>query len=268
MAPQPSIGGQMSICGHEVAVLDGIAPCRSAPVRNFSDFELHYQPIVDLRDGSAVAAEALARRRDADGCIVPPMDFLPEFEALGSMHVFDRWALASALTEFDLVTDLVTGCADARLNVNISAQYLLDPVGLLSDIDNALELTGFPPTQLVLELSERGPLERAQVIALTFALRVRGVQVSLDDFGVNRSGLAVLDQIHVDEVKLDGRFAMGIFANVTDGRIVRAVRQLCDDMGVRLVVEGIESADARCALLDSGIVYGQGYHFARPTRPF
>ena len=263
MSPWPEIDGQLAICGHALHGADENVPCRSAPLRNFADFELHYQPIVDLRTGRAVAFEALSRRRGPDGRLRPPADFIPALEASRSIHLLDRWALANALAEFDLVT---TNTAH-RLHVNVSPQYMLDPTGLLADIDNVLELTGFPPSRLVLELSERGPLEREETIELTFALKVRGVQVSLDDFGANRSGLAVLDRIHVDEIKLDGRFAMGIFTNVTDGRIVRAVRQLCDEMNVRLVVEGVQDPDAHCALLDSGIVFGQGYLFGRPQRP-
>ncbi len=221
-------------------------------------FEVHYQPIVELATGRLVGAEALLRWRRDHGVLVPPAEFIPLAEELGLINeIGDRVLRAS--------------CAAAvrwphrdgrapRVSVNLSARQLLDP-GLVERVAGTLASSGLAPERLVLEVTE------SQVIAEPLAsiprlheLKALGLRLAVDDFGTGYSSLSYLRRLPVDEVKIDRAFVADL-ANPVGAGLVNGIVQLGRALGLTVVAEGIETADELAALRSFQCDFGQGFLF-------
>lgn len=220
----------------------------------------HYQPALDLRDGSLVGVEALARWHEPGFGAVSPDDFVPAAEQEGLMIDLTHCML-----------DQVAGCS-ARgagkgrllpLSVNISAASVSDE--LVALLFGALDVGRVQPHQLTVELTETSWFhDGVQARRSLRRLHDAQIRLSIDDFGIGWSSLAYLADLPVSELKIDRSFVQRLPDSYEIRCIVRRTIELAHDLGVTVVAEGIETEAQRTALLELGCWQAQGFLIARP----
>jgi diguanylate cyclase len=224
------------------------------------EFEVHYQPIVDLDGGHTVGVEALVRWRHPERGLLPPAAFLDLAESMGLLPELGGWVLAEACRQ---AAEWQRQTPGFELNVNLSATQLGNP-DLIEEVREVLARTGLPPHLLVLELTETVALvdldESARVLG---ELKTLGVRIALDDFGTGFSSLSHLGALPVDVVKIDRSFVQAM--QETDGAsVAEAVLQIARTFNLAPVAEGVEDALQAARLRELECAQAQGYHFARP----
>ena len=232
---------------------------------------LQYQPIVDLRDGRMTAVEALVRWEHPERGRVPPLEFVPLAEETGLIVPLGRWVLREACSRAAAWTAARAGASAGRepisIQVNLSARELEDP-DLIEGVAATLAKTGLPPEQLTLEITETVLVRDAEAGGATLAgLRALGVHLALDDFGTGYSSLSYLRALPLTSLKVAREFVDGIARDSDDAAFVRLIVELARLRGLRVVAEGIETAEQLAVLRDFGCDRGQGYHFSRPRDP-
>ncbi|HJU47578.1 MAG TPA: EAL domain-containing protein [Gaiellaceae bacterium] len=238
-----------------------IADLRRASVER--DFEVHFQPTVDLETGRIVGAEALARWRRPDRDPVPPSVFIPAAEELNVIVPLGRWVLRAACREA-AQWPAPPGVDAIRLSVNVSARQLEQP-SFVDDVRAALRETGLEPGALTLEVTESVIARQHESLTETLeSVRALGLRVALDDFGTGYSSLSQLLTLPVDELKIDRSFVRRIESDPDRAALVRAVVELGHALGLTTVAEGVESAPEVRELQRLGCDVAQGFHFARP----
>ena len=229
---------------------------------------LHYQPIVNLADGTVAGFESLIRWPRADGSTTMPDDFIPMAEATGQILPLGRWILRQATAdaaEFNRFR--AAGSDPLKVTVNIAAQQLCDPA-FPDLVTAALAAAGLPPELLVLEATESSLIQCADAARANLtALTTLGVRLALDDFGTGYSSLSYLRDLPVTSLKIDKLFVTGITESPRQAALVRGIIGIADSLGLQVIAEGIETGAQRAALLALGAGFGQGYLFARPM-PF
>lgn len=225
-------------------------------------FIVHYQPIVDIADGSTVGVEALVRMQDERGRLVPPLDFIEVAERSGLIVPMGNWVLSEACRT---VADLHQQHGiPARVSVNVSARQVARP-GLADVVVDALARSGLSSESLTLELTESALLEAEEATLESLqGLRERGVQIALDDFGTGYSSLTYLLRLPVTRLKVDRSFVDTMTTDPGSAAIVRTVTTLARDLGLSWVAEGVETEAQLRALRRLGPGLAQGFHFARP----
>ena len=225
------------------------------------DFELHYQPIIDVRSRRVGGFEALARWRHPDGHMVSPEDFVPVAEETGGIHHLGAWALTEACQQ--LKAWEAQGIAPMSVSVNVSPTQLTD-LGLARHVARALASASIDPSLLCLEITETvlvDDLDRA-VGAIT-RLRDLGVRLALDDFGTGWSSLTHLRSVPVDVVKIDKSFVDGLTEGGDDRAIVGAVVTMCRALGKTVVAEGVETEGQFLVTRELGCTHAQGWLIAK-----
>ena len=219
------------------------------------------QPKADLQTGKVVSTEALVRWYDADGRIIPPMDFIPLAEESGLIRPLTELVLDKALAGCAGWQSVAPGVGVA---VNIPAR-LLHLGELEQQVDRLLRRHGVAASLLTLEITETSLMgDPDATLGVLNRLRDRGVAVSVDDFGTGYSSLSHLRKLPVHELKIDRSFVQGMGRNADDAAIVRAIVELAHTLGLLVVAEGVEDAATWDALAAAGADVGQGYYLARP----
>ncbi|MBA3695247.1 MAG: EAL domain-containing protein [Methylotenera sp.] len=222
---------------------------------------LHYQPKLDLRTHHIVGLEALARWQHPRLGLLYPDKFIGIAEPTGLINPLTRWVLCEAL---HYCQDEALKGIKLRMCVNLSARSLHDPL-LLSMIDDALKITSTDSSQLMLEITESAifidPVRAEEVIT---DLSLRGIGLSIDDFGTGFTSLASIKSLPVNEIKIDKSFIMDMMTNKKDAMIVRSVIELGHNLGIMVVAEGVETKEILDALVDFGCDVIQGYYISRP----
>ncbi len=225
-------------------------------------FRLHYQPKVNLASGKVAGFEGLVRWHHPGSGVLAPMSFLPVLERTELEVRFGAYIIDQALKQLE---EWLQAGLDLSLSVNVSGPHLLSE----GFVETLRELLGrcpaVPPARLELEIVESAAvtdLERA--VAVLLEVRKLGLQVSLDDFGTGYSSLSHLRSLPVDEVKIDQSFVRDMLTDLNDYNIVRSVIGLADAFDLRVVAEGVETAEHADALRTLGCELVQGYAFARP----
>ncbi|WP_328471922.1 EAL domain-containing protein [Actinoplanes sp. NBC_00393] len=228
------------------------------------EFRLQYQPLIRLATGAATGVEALIRWDKPGQGYVSPADFVPMAEETGLIADIGRWVLDTAGEQAALWRRTMPGLG---LNVNVSGRQLTDPQ-FAADVQRMLARTGLPPAAVTLELTESVLMSdpRTAIACLT-DLKSLGVAVAVDDFGTGYSSLSYLQQLPVDELKIDRAFISRAEPTREDLAVVRAVVELARTLRLRTVVEGIETEAQRRAMRRLGCDLGQGYHLCRPVHP-
>ena len=227
-------------------------------------FEAYYQPIVNLGTRRIVGAEALVRWRHPERGMVGPGLFIPLAEESGLIAPIGEFMLDTACSDLgSWRTEFGSSIEDFTMSVNLSVQQLHDRriVGKVSDI---LERTGLPAERLVLEVTESTLITDTEAIASTMQqLRSFGTRLAIDDFGTGYSSLGYIQQFEFDVLKIDKTFVDDI-DTFTNQRIVTAVLQLAEQLGVKTIAEGIEQELQGELLKSLGCKLGQGYLYAKP----
>ncbi|RQW97672.1 putative bifunctional diguanylate cyclase/phosphodiesterase [Micromonospora inaquosa] len=222
---------------------------------------LALQPAVDLATGAPTGVEALIRWQHPRRGWLNPVDFIRPVENSEQLGTFTRYVLNKALS---VAAGWAREGLDVPISVNLSARSLLDP-RLPVEIADALRRHQVPPHRLVLEITETVVMSELEVIDEVLAtLRSMGVQLAVDDFGTGFSSLTFLTRIAVDELKVDRSFVIRMADSPEAAAIVRTTVGLAHELGLRVVAEGVETAEQRMALAELGCTSAQGYHFFKP----
>lgn len=228
------------------------------------EFALHYQPLVD-RSGRLVAVEALLRWSDPKLGAVGPDEFVPLCEEIGLIVPLGRWVIRTALEQLAAWNAL--GGDRLRMALNISGRQVLDPT-LASFLRDVVLETGVGFEQVELEMTESVVMgDIAGARSVIAELRALGASVSLDDFGTGYSSLSYLKHFDVDALKIDRTFVRDLPHDRGDAAIVTAVVALGHAMGLRVVAEGVETAEQMAMVTRLGCDEMQGFHFSRPLPP-
>jgi diguanylate cyclase (GGDEF)-like protein len=228
------------------------------------EFELHYQPIVELETAAIRGLEALVRWRHPERGLVAPLDFIPLAEETGLIVPLGRWILGTACRQAREWQLRFPSDPPLVLAVNLSARQLQDEA-LVADVDAALRLSGLPARSLMLEITEHVLIDDADgTIAVLEHLRERGVRIAIDDFGTGYSSLTYLRRFPIDILKIAKPFIDGVAGGADGAKLVGTVIALGESLRLETIAEGIELGEQRDRLLALRCQMGQGYHFARP----
>jgi diguanylate cyclase (GGDEF)-like protein len=226
------------------------------------EFEVHYQPIVDLRTSRLAGVEALVRWRHPERGLVLPRQFIGLAEVSGLIVPIGSFVLREAAARVKTWHDL--GYGPLRLEVNLSARQFQKP-DLVEEVSRCLEETGLPPEALELEITESTAMHDVEASVSTLeALRARGVRISLDDFGTGYSSLGYLKTLPVDTVKLDQSFVRDVTSDRGDAAIATAVLSLARSLDLGVIAEGVESHGQVDFLWGHGCHTMQGFFFSPP----
>lgn len=222
------------------------------------EFELHYQPQVDLTTEAVSGFEALVRWRHPERGLVEPGAFIHVAEETGLIIPLGAWILAQACTE------AAAWPVPARVAVNLSPVQFITP-GLPEAVAAALEGSGLPPGRLELEITETVRLiDNDTNLSVLHGFRDAGIKVALDDFGTGFASLSYLRAFSFSKIKIDRSFVGDIGRDEGCLAIVRAATRLARDLGMDTIAEGIETPLQFLQLRQLGCAEGQGYLFGRP----
>ncbi len=225
------------------------------------DLRVVYQPIIDLSSGRIVAAEALSRWADQDGCEVSPDHFVALAEERGFIHELTCHVLRRTI---DDLPSALRVAPSFRISVNLSAHDLSD-AQFAATVDDLLRKSGIATHHLSFELTERSKACPQSLSAAIRELRRRGHMIYIDDFGTGYSSLAYLKDLTVDVVKVDRVFTQTIANGSIMASIVPQILSMAESLGLAVVVEGIETQEQMDYLGSvSGRLMGQGYLLGMP----
>ena len=226
--------------------------------------EVHYQPIVELREGTVVGFEALLRWRDEDGQFHPVPEVISLAEETGLIAPIGRFVLREACRQ--ALAWVGPDSAQIHVAVNISATQL-EGGSVARDVRAALRQSGLDPSALVIEITESTLIDDSlSALRELRQLRKLGVRLALDDFGIGYSSLSRLRRLPFDIVKIDRSFVSRI-TDEQEGAVVQSILEMAGTMGLEVVAEGIETQAQLQALRARGCLLGQGFHFSRPVPP-
>ncbi|HYH22930.1 MAG TPA: EAL domain-containing protein [Azospirillum sp.] len=226
------------------------------------EFELHYQPKVNMRLGRVFGAEALIRWRHPKRGLLLPGDFLPAMESSDQIVAIGDWVIAAAL---DQLAAWLRAGLDLTVSVNIAARHLLRHDFVARLRAHLAAQPDVPRDRLELEVLETAAIEDIQHVARVIRdCREMGVSFALDDFGTGYSSLAYLKQLPVETLKIDQTFVRGMLDNPEDIAIVEGVIGLSGVFRRSVVAEGVETVEHGARLLDLGCDLAQGYGIGRP----
>ncbi|HSX71574.1 MAG TPA: EAL domain-containing protein [Pseudomonas sp.] len=223
---------------------------------------VHYQPIHALESGAMLGAEALVRWQHPERGLVPPGEFIPVAEDSGLIGAIDAWVLEQACAQMRRWQ--AAGLSLEFIAVNVSSR-LFSRGELDLRVERVLRASGLSPQQLELEVTESAVMDDPERASeLLEQLHRLGVRLAIDDFGTGYSSLARLKSLPVHKLKLDQSFVRGLPQDREDAAIARAVVTLGHSLGLRVLAEGIETAEQAAFLREIGCSLGQGYWFGRP----
>jgi diguanylate cyclase (GGDEF)-like protein len=244
-----------------VALLQLETDLRRAIERN--EIELHYQPIISLRNQRVSGFEALLRWRHPTRGWISPVEFVPIAEQTGLIVPIGAWVLREACRQMQSWQSQFGGDKLLTVNVNLSGKQFSPE--LAQQISQVLQETGLNPCQLKLEITESLLMENAEsAIERLSQLQQLGVQLAIDDFGTGYSSLSYLHRLPIDTLKVDRSFIQRIDSDGEQLAIVRTIIILAWNLGMDVVAEGAETAKQVAQLKALRCEYAQGYFFAKP----
>jgi diguanylate cyclase (GGDEF)-like protein/PAS domain S-box-containing protein len=230
-----------------------------------NELEIHYQPQVVLANGRIVGVEALMRWNHRGRGWIPPGQFIPIAEDSDLIHPLGEFALAEGCRRIRAWND--AGFASLRLAVNVSAQQFRS-AGFVEAVGRALRAAELEPACLELELTESVLVEnREEAADILKRLKALGVQIAVDDFGTGYSSLSYLSRLPIDCLKIDRSFVSRVHEKGHDAAITQAVISLAHSLAVRVIAEGIETAEQLEFLRTHRCDQGQGYLFSPAVDP-
>ena len=227
-----------------------------------NEFFLVYQPQLDVAAGKFQSVEALIRWQHPQRGLVSPLDFIPLAEENGLIIPIGEWVLRTACTE---AAQWHKAGHPMRVAVNLSPIQMRDAT-LVDTVLNILNDTGFPPSKLVLEITEGALMEHNEsTLATLQALRSHHIQIALDDFGTGYSSMNYLRRLPITNIKVDQSFVRGLLHSRDSLAIIRAIISLSKNLGFSVTAEGIEFLGQAQILKYFGCESLQGYYFSKPV---
>ncbi len=229
------------------------------------EFELFFQPIIDLDSGAIVYAESLIRWHHPKRGLVPPDRFIPIAEESKLIVPIGEWVIDSACRQLAEWRANGTVPDDFALSVNVSKVELMTP-GFPAALISRIDAHGLPRTSIKIEVTETTIVDnRSDVSSVLDNLRSQSIVVMMDDFGTGHSSLSGLHKLPIDELKIDQSFISNADSNTDLIAITSSIVSLADHLSLRTIGEGIETPEHIAILQTMGCMYGQGYFWSRPV---
>lgn len=227
-------------------------------------FELYYQPLVCVKTGCVVSAEALLRWNHTELGVLAPDMFLPIAEELSLISPISDWVVINACRQ--LAAWQQAGYRDLRVSINMADRHFQSSE-FLELLKSCIEITGCEPAQITLELTERMLMDDVErTLERLNAIRELGINLSLDDFGTGWSSLTHLRHFPLDELKIDREFVANVMdSGSRESVIIASLIELAGKLNLRVVAEGIETFEQAGCLKSMGCDLLQGYYFSRPV---
>jgi diguanylate cyclase (GGDEF)-like protein/PAS domain S-box-containing protein len=222
------------------------------------EFELYYQPLVNIERNEIVGCEALLRWHHPERGLIPPGEFIPVAEETGLIASIGEWVLKAACTEAAMWPDHI------KVAVNVSPTQFKSR-GLALTVVNALEQSGLSPRRLELEITEAVLMQNNDATLATLRhLHDLGVRIAMDDFGTGYSSLGYLRRFPFHKIKIDRTFVNDLSENADSVAIVRAIASLAAELKITTTAEGVETPEQLAKVRELGCTEMQGYLFSRP----
>ena len=225
------------------------------------EFQLHYQPQIDVASGATVGIEALLRWNDEERGLVPPVEFIGVLEDTGMIVEVGHWVLEEACAFNQSLREI--GLPPIRVAVNISPRQFRQK-GLVESIRQILSNTGLGAEYLDLEITESVLVDAVDAPDVLERLSGMGVRLSIDDFGTGYSSLSYLKRFPIDTLKIDRSFVRDIMTDSDDAAITVAIIALSRSLRLKVLAEGVETAEQLASLRHHGCDEIQGFLYARP----
>jgi EAL domain-containing protein (putative c-di-GMP-specific phosphodiesterase class I) len=230
---------------------------------NLGQFELHYQPKVSAPTMHIHSVEALIRWRHPERGLIPPAEFIPLAEESGLIVPIGEWVLREACRQARAWQD--QGLPMVRIAVNVSALQFRR-LDLVDTVQRALTDANVNARYLEIELTESAVMTHPEEsVAILERLSRMGVVVSVDDFGTGYSSISYLRRFPIDKLKIDRTFISNLMTSAEDASIVRAIISLAHGLRLKVVAEGVETAEQVAFLQKLGCDQYQGFYFSRPV---
>ncbi|MEX2542362.1 MAG: EAL domain-containing protein [Trueperaceae bacterium] len=227
------------------------------------EFQLHYQPVIDLRTDQLVGVEALVRWQREKHGLVMPGEFIPLAEETGLIVQLGEWVLREACEQGRRWNERTA--ASLRVKVNISPRQFRQP-GLLRTVQDIVERSRLDPKLLTLEITESNLMQDVETaLSLMEQLSDLGIQFSIDDFGTGYSSFAYLSRLRIDSLKIDRSFVRNLPESVNDATITAAMISVAHGLGIQVIAEGVETLEQLDFLRSHDCDAAQGYYLGRPV---
>ena len=229
------------------------------------EFRVYYQPIMDLKTSSLVGFEALIRWQHPKRGLLPPGEFIPAAEENGLILPLGRWILDESCRQLKAWQNANLALARLIVSVNLSSKQFLQ-ADLAEQIAETLKRTKLTPCCLKLEITESHVMENSETAGTMLGkLRQLGIELSLDDFGTGYSSLSYLHRLPVDYLKIDRSFISRMIESKENGEIIYTIIKLAQNLKMKVIAEGIETAAQLEHLKNLNCEFGQGYFFSKPV---
>ncbi|WP_229666668.1 EAL domain-containing protein [Paraliobacillus quinghaiensis] len=230
-----------------------------------NDFELYYQPQINVHTGEVIGLEALIRWYHKEKGYIPPSEFIPLAEECGLITQIGEWVIRKACNQH--VIWIEKGFKPIRIAVNVSA-IELQRFDFANKVAVIMEETNMDPAYLELEITENSVMRNTEDCIKTMnALRDMGVSLSIDDFGTGYSSFGYLRKFPINFLKIDQSFVKNVLAESSNAEIIKAMIQLAHTFGLKVVAEGVEEQEVLDLLQKQQCDYYQGYFFSKPIPP-
>lgn len=227
------------------------------------EFQLYYQPIVDLNTQETIKAEALIRWQHPEKGLLGPIGFIEIAEESNIISQIGDWVFKQALEDIAILQHALN--KQFSVSINVSPKQL-SPHSLLCDWPDMIKNKGIAFNSIGLEITEGLLIESSKSTAeILHNLRAAGSQILIDDFGTGYSSLSYLKQLDVDIIKIDKSFVNNLSRDPQDMALCEAIVVMAHKLGLKVIAEGVETAEQHAILFEMGCDYGQGYLFSKPV---
>ncbi|MEW6373376.1 MAG: EAL domain-containing protein [Pseudomonadota bacterium] len=219
-----------------------------------------YQPVIDMKTGAWIGAEALVRWRRPTGELIRPDFFIPIAEKNGLINKLSQKVLELILHD---TTRFLHSHPNFHIAINLSASDFNSP-HLAEKILASLEASGLRPVNLIVEITERGLLDVHRAREITQRLQGRGIEIAIDDFGTGYSSLSYLESLRLDFLKIDRSFIESIGSGAPISLVVPHIIEIAHTLSMKIIAEGVENEAQHAYLVSRGVQFAQGMLFAKP----
>mgnify|MGYP001211496242 FL=1 len=228
------------------------------------EMELHYQPIISMRDRTISGFEALLRWSHRSRGVISPNEFIPLAEETGLIYDLGQWVLGKACKQIATWNKSKKKEDQLEISINLSSRQFSDP-NLVEGIVENIEKSGFDAEFLKIEITESALMQNAQrSVSMLNQLKDLNIKVCVDDFGTGYSSLSYLHTFPIDTLKIDRSFVHDMSRNFRNMEIIRTIIMLAHNLKLDVIAEGVETGEQDAQLSALGCQFAQGFYFSRP----
>ncbi|TKI53588.1 EAL domain-containing protein [Lysinibacillus mangiferihumi] len=225
------------------------------------EFELYYQPIIDVKTNEIIAMESLIRWNNEVLGQVTPDEFISVMEETGMIIPIGKWILTTAIAQTARWHNETN--KPLKISINVSVKQLLEST-FVENVKQAIENASFDASYVVLEITESIAMYAESMIEKLYALKKQGISLSMDDFGTGYSSLSYLNKYPLDSLKIDKSFVIGMNQDDENKALVKTIIAIAKQLDLKVIAEGVEGAEEYEFLAEIGCDYAQGYLYSRP----